>query len=253
MAKIGVTLSGGASRGIVHLGILKALDEIGIPVSIISGTSSGAIIGALYAQGYPPDEILDIILTTKFFKLIRPAVSRTGLLKMDSTEKIFSKYLTEDDFSALKIKLIVATTDLCKGKTVYFSEGPLIKVLMASSCIPIVFDPVIIDNKPYIDGGILNNLPTEPLVGRCDKIIAAHCNPIDNCFEMRSFRSVFERTFLLIINSNTPISRGHCDVFIEPPGLKKISSLSLSRAKEMAEIGYQYTMNMAGQLQSLIF
>ena len=79
--KIGIALSGGGIRGISHLGVLKALNEIGIVPAKISGTSAGAIVGAMYCQGYQPEEILKIILETNYFKFMRPAISWNGILK----------------------------------------------------------------------------------------------------------------------------------------------------------------------------
>lgn len=248
--KIGIALSGGAARGLVHLGVLKALEELHIFPSVIAGVSSGAIIGALYAYGYPPDEILQIIIHTKLFKLIRPAIGKSGLLKMDTTEKIYLQYLPENDFGALKKKLIVTATDLNKGEVKYFSEGELICPLMASSCLPVIFAPVQIDNSLYMDGGLLNNLPTDPLLGKCDKIICSHCNPIA-ASEVDGFKAIFERTLLLVMNANTFDSRKHCDVFIEPPALAHFSLLDLAKAQEMFEIGYQYTLGMRPQLEAL--
>ena len=248
--KIGIALSGGGARGLAHLGIIKALEELKIPLSIISGTSSGAIIGALYAYGYSPDQILEIIINTKLFRLVRFTIG-TGLLKMDAAEKAFLQYLPENDFSVLKKKLIVTTTDLNSGKTVYFSEGELVKPLLASSSIPVVFAPVQIGNRLYIDGGLLNNLPVEALSEQCDKIIAAHCNPINDEFVSKGFRAVFERTFLLIINANTFESRKYCDLFVEPPALGQFSTLSIAKAREMFNIGYEYTLSMQSQLKAL--
>jgi len=249
--EIGIALSGGAARGLVHLGILKALEELQISLSIIAGTSSGAIMGALYAYGYPPDEILQIVINTKLFKLIRPGIGKSGLLKMDAAEKVYLQYFPENSFSALEKKLIVTTIDLNTGKLCYFSEGELIKPLMASSSLPIIFAPVQIGNAFYIDGGLLNNLPVEPLLDKCDKIIGAHCNPISEEFTARGFKAIFERTFLLIINSNTFESRKYCDLFIEPPSLGQFSILDLAKAQEIFEIGYQYTLGMQPQLEAL--
>ena len=91
MKKIGISLSGGGSRGIVHIGILKALDEAGIKISMITGTSAGAIVGAFYCSGYSPDSIMEIIRDTKLIKYVRPAISFSGLLKLDTISSDFSK------------------------------------------------------------------------------------------------------------------------------------------------------------------
>jgi len=172
--KIGLTLSGGGVRGVAHLGVIKALEESGFQFARVSGASAGSIIGAFYCNGYSTDEILEIIEKTSLYKLVRPALSWRGLLKLDNAVKGFKTYLPHDSFEGLKTPLHIAATDINKGETKYFHEGPLLKVIQASSSIPVVFDPVNINGSVYIDGGILNNLPVEPLLGICadGKVIA---------------------------------------------------------------------------------
>ena len=148
--KIGLALSGGGVRGISHLGVLKATRRSWNrppPRPPLSGTSAGAIVGAMYCQGYLPEEILKIIVETNYFKFMRPAISLTGILKMDAMQSLFKIYLAHDDFAQLKTPLSVAATDIKKGKAIYFSEGELIKPVMASSCIPGMFDPIVIGTR----------------------------------------------------------------------------------------------------------
>ena len=99
---IGLGLSGGGVRGISHLGVLKALNEAGIFPNQVSGSSAGAIVGAMYCQGYSPDEVLKIIIETNYFKLLRPAISWKGLFNLDSLAQLLKTYLPHNDFSALK-------------------------------------------------------------------------------------------------------------------------------------------------------
>lgn len=89
-------LSGGGARGISHIGVLKALEEIGLKFDVLAGTSAGSIVGTLYAYGYRPEEILDIIVSTSFFKSLRPAWTMTGLLSIEKLRDILLKYLPED-------------------------------------------------------------------------------------------------------------------------------------------------------------
>lgn len=246
--KLGLILSGGGARGIAHLGVLKVLDEIGIQIDAIAGSSSGAIAGALYASGYSPDDILQIIEDTNFLKLIRPAISKTGLLKMDSAEWLYKKYLKQNSFEELKIPLTINATDLCKGRAVYFSRGELIRPLMASTCIPVMFEPTSVNGKLYVDGGLLNNFPAEALIGSCDKIIGLHCNPIDDTFQVMNMKTMLERTFLLTINANSYSRRKYCDFFIEPPALKTYQIFDLGKANEIFQIGYEYAKSLQAEL-----
>lgn len=246
--KAGLVLSGGGARGIAHLGVIKALEEAGITFSAISGTSAGSIIGAFYANGYTPAEILAIIKEIKSFKLLRPALSWKGLLKMDVISKFLEQYFPKDDFSTLKIPLHVTATNLKKGKTDIFSNGPLIGAVCASSCIPVLFDPVLYAGELYIDGGILNNLPYEPLRDTCETVIASHCNPVDHDFDPRNARVVMERALLLAISCNV-YSRGRmCDYFIEPKGLEPYKVLDLNSIDELYQIGYTQAVK---QIQDL--
>ena len=239
--QIGLALSGGGARGIAHLGIIKALVEEGVNIAAISGTSAGAVVGSLYCYGYEPDEILDIIVKTSFLKRMRPALAKTGLLKIENLKEIFLKYLPENDFKALKIPLTVAATELKRGITTFFSEGELITPVLASCCVPVIFNPVKYQGGTYLDGGILNNLPVEPLREKMDFVIGCHTNPIDDDFDVKNVKVLIERSLLMAINGNTQKRKELCNLLIEPPGLKKYAGSELSKAKELFEVGYKYT------------
>ena len=238
--KIGLALSGGGARGFAHLGIIKALEELGITISEVSGTSAGAIAGGFYCSGYTPDQILEIISSTGFLKSVRPAWSWAGLLSMDGFKDVLTKYLPGNSFDSLKIPLTIAATEIRHGRVTYFNEGPLIPKIIASSSIPALFNPVTLDGHVFVDGGIMDNLPVRPMVGRCDFIIGSHCNPVEQLFDIRSAKEITERSLLIAINVNSAHSKSHCNVVIEPPELGKFSTFDLSRGKEIFEIGYQF-------------
>lgn len=237
--KIGLALSGGGARGISHLGVLKGLNEAGIYPTQISGTSAGAIAGAMYCQGYQPEEILQIILDTNFFRFMRPAISWRGILKMSSIESLFKLYFEHNDFSQLKVPLTVTATDIKKGKTIYFSEGPLIPPVMASCCIPGMFEPIIIGKKHLVDGGVLNNLPVEPLDGICDFVIGVNCNHLPQESNITNMKSLIERSVIMMMNHNVYSRKPKCDYFLEVPGLGKYGVFDLKKAKELFQVGYE--------------
>lgn len=239
--KIGLVLSGGGIRGVAHIGVIKALDELGVKFDIVSGTSAGSIVGALYAYGYSPDEIFQFITTTRFFRSMRPAWKWTGILSMHGLKEILLKHIPENNFDALKHPLYVAATEMREGKVHYFSSGELVPAVLSSCCVPAIFDPFIVNNGLYVDGGILDNLPVQVIRDKCDFIIASHCNHIGPNFDFKNIRNVIERCLLMAISGNTVVSKRMCDVLIEPPDLGKISGFELSRAKELFEIGYKYT------------
>lgn len=239
--KIGITLSGGGARGIAHIGVLKALEEMGVEISMISGTSAGSIVGALYARGYKPEEILSIIQKVSVFKSVKPAWTWVGLLSLEGLKDVFLKYIPENNFDALKMPLTVAATDIKKGEIVYFSKGELIPCIMASSCVPAVFAPISFDGRLLVDGGVLDNLPAKPIRKNCDLLIGSHCNPIGSDFDAKNLRTIIERSLLMAVNGNTQKSRELCDVFIEPSGLDKFTGFGLNKAQEIFDVGYRFT------------
>lgn len=245
--KIGLALSGGGIRGVAHLGVIKALEENGISISAVSGTSAGAIAGAFYASGYSVDRILEIVLDIKTTRFIQLALSWKGVLKMDAIHKFLAQYMPRDSFEALEIPLYIAATNIKTGTTEYFSKGPLTPAICASSCIPVLFDPVAFNDELYIDGGMLNNLPVEPVKETCDLVIASHSNPIDRQYEPKNARDVMERSLMLAITCNVYSRKSLCDYFIEPQGLGSFKVLDVNKAEEIYKIGYEQTLKFLDQ------
>jgi NTE family protein len=163
----GLVLSGGGARGFAHLGLLQALNESGIFPDVISGTSAGAIVGSLYADGHSPREIMHIMNSGGRFHYFSPTVPKGGLLQISGIIKILKENLRAKTFQELKIPLYVTATDLNNGTIVYFSEGELICPVIASASIPVLFKPLIINNIQYVDGGVLDNFPIHPIEGKC--------------------------------------------------------------------------------------
>ncbi len=250
--QIGIALSGGGVRGISHLGVLKALDEAGIKPSKISGSSAGAIVGGMYCQGYKPEEILKIIIETNYFKFMRPAISWKGILKMETLGDLFKLYLPHNDFAKLKIPLAVAATDIRKGKVVYFDEGDLIPAIMASSCIPGMFEPIQLENKYLVDGGVLNNLPVEPLEGICDVVIGVNCNHLPEESNIRNMKSLIERSVIMTMNFNVYSRKSKCDYFIESPGLGKYGVFDIKKAPDLFQAGYDQARKVMDENPSML-
>jgi NTE family protein len=237
--KIGIVLSGGGIRGIAHLGVLQALSEAGIKFDMISGTSAGAIVGALFSQGLEPFEILQIFLQTRVIRFLRPAFGTPGLLSMDHARSLFIRYLPHDSFSGLQIPLTITATNFSEGKLVYFSSGKLIECILASSSIPGVFKPMIIDDNMYVDGGVLNNFPIEPLKQHCDFIIGSSCNHISAVKRIVNFRKLIERAAIMSINADMEMKCQYCDVLIEPEGMGATSIFDVKKAEDIYWLSYE--------------
>ncbi|MFD2244897.1 patatin-like phospholipase family protein [Pontibacter ruber] len=251
--QVGLALSGGAARGIAHLGVLKAFEQLSIKVCMISGVSSGAIAGIFYAAGYSPEEILKLIKELKVTNIARPAFRRMGLMHLDEVEKLYNKYLGEEaTFEQLNLPVTVCATEMNEGVIVYYSSGKLVRPLLASSAVPILYKPVEHEGKLLVDGGLLNNMPVEPLLGNCDFKIGVHVNPINHQATITSIRGVMERTAHLAINNNVQLRMPLCDLLLEPPELKYYRLTSFAKADEIFEIGYRYTLQMAPHLRDVI-
>lgn len=238
--EVGLVLSGGGARGISHIGVIKALTEFGIKITHVSGTSAGAIVGTLFAYGYTPDEILRHVMATKLFRAMRPAWRWTGLLTIEGLRNALLEVVPENDFASLKIPMAIAATEIVKGKPEYFTEGELIPALLASCCVPAVFNPIQHRGGLYVDGGLMDNLPVKPIRDKCDFIIGSHCNYISSEFDLKNIRSVIERSLLIAINGNTTVSKALCDMLIEPPGVGGYSGFDLGKAQLLFETGYNF-------------
>jgi NTE family protein len=239
--KIGLVLSGGGARGFAHLGVIQALNEAGIFPDVISGTSAGAIAGALYADGYSPKEILNLTNSTSRLSYIRPTVPKDGLLQIAGMVRILRNNLRAKTFEELKIPLFVAATDLNNGRIDYFCSGELVNAVIASASIPVLFRPVVIDNKHYVDGGVLDNLPIKPIENRCRYIIGSFVNPTGYQENVTNLINIAERSFLLSMSKEVGEKAKKFDLFIAPLSLRNYKILDPEKAEEVYRVGYNAT------------
>ena len=239
--KVGLVLSGGGTRGFAHLGVIQALIEAGIFPDVISGTSAGALVGVLYADGYSPQEILTMMNWASRFDFMRPAMPREGLLQINGIIKILKTSLRSKKFSELKIPLFVSATDLNNGKVVYFSEGDLIEPVIASASIPVLFQPVKINGISYVDGGVLDNLPIKPIENQCMVTIGSFVNPVSYIEKISGLITIAERTFMLSMSKDILDKSKRFDLFIAPAELRKHRFLDPEKSQEVFDIGYKAT------------
>ena len=171
--KLGIVLSGGGSRGLAHAGVLRALAENGIEPDCIAGTSAGALVGALHASGRDSAEILEFFDDVHPFRFSRLALNKPGVIDSEKLVGSFEQWFPDDSFEALRKPLFVTGTDLVSGRLEVWSSGALVRPLLASSAVPFVISPTRVDDRLYVDGGIVNNFPVEPLFGLCDTILGS--------------------------------------------------------------------------------
>jgi NTE family protein len=239
---IGLVLSGGGARGFAHLGLLQALNDSGIFPDIISGTSAGALAGVLYADGYAPKKILQLMNTGSRLDFMRPALPREGLLQIGGIIKILKSSLRAQTFEELKVPLYVAATDLNNGRAEYFSKGNLLDPVIASASIPVLFQPVLINTHYYVDGGVLDNLPVKPIEHKCRFLIGSFVNPVGYVEKCNGLINIAERTFMLSMSKEIAEKAKKFDLFIAPLELRNYKILDPEKAEELFEVGYKATM-----------
>lgn len=237
--KRGVVLSGGGSRGVAHLGVLKAMEEHGLSPDFICGVSSGAIVGAFYADGWKPTDIFDLFQDQQFFNFVRLSFPVTGMLKLSGFTKLLKENLSVTHFEGLKKRLMVMTTNFNEGSPAFFDQGDLIQPTLASSSIPVLFSPVRIGNDLYVDGGLMDNLPYEPANAYCEDLTGVHVNPLGRNPNIGNMIDVAERTFQLSVVANIWDKYDKFNLLIEPKGLDQFNILRLAHAQRIFDIGYE--------------
>lgn len=240
--KVGITLSGGGARGAAHIGVLRALSEAGIHPAYVVGVSAGAIIGALYAAGRTPDEMMAFVKQSSVVRLIKLGIPLTGLTKLDYLIERLAAELIDDSFSALEKPLQVGVTNLETGAFELRDQGSLFSWVAASCSIPFVFKPIKIDKQLYVDGGVMRNMPIGQLKDTCDLVIGSNLMPPTSLKtkELSSFVSITWRCFDLAVMANTQSSLERCDLLFEPPRVAKHTIFSFGKLQELHDIGYAY-------------
>ena len=252
MLEIGIVLSGGGARGIAHLGVLQALEEIGIRPDILSGVSAGALIGALYAAGHSPEHILTLVKTHTSSSLVRMILSPSGLFSPAGLGKLLKEAIPHDSFDHLQIPLYVTATDIGSGESITFSEGQLYPVLIGSSSIPGLFTPVKFGPRYLVDGGVRNNLPVDCIRHQCDKILGGHVNKLyqDSPEQLGRFQ-VLEKSFHLAVADTVAAHALQCDIFLEPE-LRGHQMFELKHADQLYKAGYDAVLKKKTLLKSWI-
>ena len=160
---IGVALGGGFARGIAHVGVLKVLEEEGIPVHCIAGTSVGALIGAAYCSGLSVEELVEVAYKVRFTSFARWTVSRMGFASNDRMVSFLTRMLKAKTFEELRVPLGVVATEFSTGEGEVFQRGSLIGPVRASCAYPGMFLPVNIDGRWFVDGMLAHPVPTAPV------------------------------------------------------------------------------------------
>lgn len=272
MKKIGIALGGGGAKGFAHIPILEVFDELGIKPSCITGTSIGAIIGALYASGCTSREIADISMVPqtsglretlknkdlgKMLQMIDPDIGlkTKGLIKGERFLDFLYDRLKVKTFEELPIPFKCVATDFWRGEPLVFDSGNLSKAVRASMAIPYIFTPVIHEERVLVDGGLTNNVPMDLLNADCDIRIAINLrgerstsnDKIPNMLEaiFHSYEVMQEST------THAKLAANPVDIYLCPP-ISDIQVMDFHRAEEIYRQGSQIKDEFRRQLESLL-
>jgi len=252
--RLGIVLSGGGSRGLAHAGVLRALGEHGMEPDCIAGTSAGALVGALHASGRSTAEIVRFFDDAHPFRLSRLALNKPGVIDSEKIVGSFHQWFPDDSFEALSRPLFVTGTDLVSGRLKIWTSGPLVRPLLASSAVPFVISPTRVDGRLYVDGGIIDNFPIEPLIGLCDVLLGVHATPLSARAEsdLSSTLAVTQRALEIGMFHASERKFHHANLVISPVGLSRFSTFDTRRHAEIAEIGYQAALDQLDAIRALL-
>jgi NTE family protein len=217
--KIGLVLSGGASRGFAHIGVIKVLEANHVPIDIIVGTSAGSLTGAMYAYyadaaklekaawGLTEDSVFDFSLPNVL----------VGVVKGESIVAFLNSRIPVKNIEQLKIPFAAVATDLVTGEKIVFKTGPISTAVRASISIPGIFKPVVIGNKILVDGGVVDNVPVD--VARslgADIVIAVDVSSPSRNDNIQNVIDVIMQTFNIMGNEISKYQIKDADVIIRP-------------------------------------
>lgn len=215
---IGLALGGGFARGIAHVGVLKVLEEEGIPVRVICGTSVGALIGASYCSGLSAGELEEVARSVRFTSFARWTLSRYGFASNDRMVAFLTRTLRVRTFEELRIPLGVTATDFNTGDGVVFHSGPIIDPVRASCAYPGMFLPVNIRGRWLVDGMLSHPVPTRPVreMG-AERVLAVHLKgQWSKNGAPRHLFDVIGQSFAIAQDKMSTVWKGAADLVIEP-------------------------------------
>jgi NTE family protein len=254
--RIGLALSGGAARGIAHIGVLRALVENKVPIDCIAGTSAGALVGGTMASGMPLSEIETIGRSLRWRDIGRITMSRMGIQSNERLEQYLRGLLPVTRFEELPIPFAAVATDLQSGKAVILRDkGDLAFAIRASCAIPGWYIPVMDEQgRQLVDGGLVANIPSE--VARslgADLVIAVDVNTEGAAFlgPSLSIISVLFQSMLLVQRTAALYQLEAADLVIKPR-VGHIRWDEMSRAEEFITSGYEATIERMSEIKALI-
>ncbi|MGE5507117.1 MAG: patatin-like phospholipase family protein [Chitinophagales bacterium] len=216
---VAVVLGGGAALGLTHIGLLQSLQNNGIPIDLIVGTSMGGIIGGLYAAGYSPHDLREIVTRLDYERLfLMPAPPRGGLLATEPFEAFLDSLLEGRSFAELDIPFRTVSTNLTRQLVTVWGDGPVAPAILASMSIPLVFQPKEIKGERHVDGGLRDSVPAD--VARelgADVVIAVELRQGVLGPDYGSLMDISQMSLFFMLDGYTQNATQYADVHITPP------------------------------------
>jgi NTE family protein len=239
---IGLALGGGAALGAVHIGVLKAIDELDINIEYISGTSIGSLIAALYAFGKSPNQIEKVALKLNWLDVSRVKISKYGILNNSKIKPFIKEQIGNVSFEDSKIPLAVVATDLISRKKVVLKNGLVEDGVLASTCIPGVFSPIQQNDMLLVDGGVVENVPVSTLEELGAKFkISVDLTSYSNTTIPKNIIDVIISSINLAMMSSTINNISKADIQISP-NLGRYSPIDSKKTKELIDLGYNTSL-----------
>ncbi|MDD2559310.1 MAG: patatin-like phospholipase family protein [Bacteroidales bacterium] len=245
---LGLCLSGGGAIGFAHIGVLQALADNGIEAQAIAGSSMGAIVGTLYAAGYTPKEMMQIIKDDRLYlvsKLMtfKPGFWKSGFSTHGTVEKLIRECIPHNSFEALAKKLFICVTNMNTMEwEIKFKGKQLASWVSASASIPGVFEALVKNGAYYLDGGVLNNMPAQPLKEVCRAVIGVDVIPFEAPCNMKHPIDAITCTLRGVEHLNSVEGRKLCDHLIEPKAIKKYHEFRFDAYQKIYNQGYKDAM-----------
>lgn len=238
--QLGVALSGGGIKGMCHVGVLKGLEEVGLRPNVMSGVSAGSVVGALYADGYTPDEIAELCGDISFRQMTSIQMPTSGgFFKMEPFVKFLRKHLRTKRLEDLPIPLRIVATDLDHGVSVVFKSGDLADCVAASCSVPVLFSPYSIEGCNYVDGGVFKNFPVSTIREECDYLIGVNASPlVADEYQMNAL-TVAMRAYHFMFKANILHDKEQCDLLIEPTDMGDFDTFDVEKGREIFQLGYE--------------
>ncbi|GHV69642.1 hypothetical protein FACS1894199_18620 [Bacteroidia bacterium] len=246
-------MSGGAARGFAHIGVIKAFEESGITIDYVAGSSMGAVVGAFYAAGRTPDEMLQIAMKLNGGRLKPLLPFHFRKYGLDYVEQLLEENVVVRTFEELKKPLYVAVTNLQSGKNEIVSSGKLYPAVKASAAIPFRFKEQRIDDVIYVDGGLTNNLPANALREQCTVVVGVSVNPIDGYIGNKlGLKQKIRRLAGIVFAEFEARNIALCDYHLEIAGLEKYGFEEYHAALAIHDLGYHAAKTFLAEHPELV-